>query len=94
MKLSFAKAAPGRVVAAKCLSAQRANRAHKRCTRYITIGSFTVQGQRGPNSLPFTGVLPVRRRLAPGSYKLTATPTDSTHHHGQPATAKLTITAK
>ena len=70
-----------------------AQTAHEpRCTRHITIGSFTVQARAGANSLPFTGVL-AGMRLAPGSYKLTATPTDSAHNNGQPRTVQLTITA-
>ena len=84
---------PGHTVAAACQPTRRANRAEPRCTRYITIGSITVQARRGANSIPFTGVL-AGKRLAPGSYKLTATPTDSAHHKGQPRTAKFTITAR
>ena len=93
VKLSFARAAPGRTVAGRCQATRRANHAKPRCTRHIAIGSFTVQGRGGPNSVRFTGVLS-GKRLAPGSYKLTATPTDSTHTQGQPRTARLTITAK
>src|SRR5262249_30707584 len=79
--------------AGHCQPTRRANRGKPRCTRYTTIGSFTVQGRGGQNSIPFAGVLS-GRRLAPGSYKLTATPNDSTGNSGQPRTAKFTITAK
>ena len=93
VKLSFARAAPGRTVAAACQAIRPANRAKPRCARYITIGAFTVVARAGMNSLPFTGVL-AGKHLAPGSYKLTATPTDGAHNKGQPRTAKLTITAR
>jgi FG-GAP repeat len=93
VRLSFARATSGRTVAAACQPTRRTNRAKPRCTRYITIGSFSVQARGGSNSIPFTGVL-AAKRLAPGSYKLTATATDSAHNTSQPRTAKLTITAK
>jgi hypothetical protein len=38
-------------------------------------------------------VLSRGKRLAPGSYELTATPTDTAHNSSQPRTAMLTITA-
>ncbi len=91
MRLSFAKAKPGRRVAKTCRKPSRANRAKPRCTRYVTVGSFTVQGRSGPNTVAFAGRLSRAKRLSPGSYKLTATPTDSAHRTGQPRTAKLKI---
>jgi hypothetical protein len=93
VKLAFAKAAVGRAVTGVCQPTRRTNAAERRCTRYVTIGSLTVQGRGGMNSLAFTGVLS-GKRLAPGSYKLTATPTDNAHNRGEPRTTKLTITAR
>jgi hypothetical protein len=55
--------------------------------------TFTVQVHGAANTIPFTGIL-AHKPLAPGSYKLTATPTDNAHNKGQPRTAKLAITAK
>ncbi len=91
MKLSFAKAEPGRMVAKTCRKPNRSNRAKRRCTRYVTIGSVALQGRRGPNAVSFAGMLSRAKRLLPGSYKLTATPTDNAHNTGQPRAAKLKI---
>jgi hypothetical protein len=94
VKLSFAKAEPGRKVAKTCRKPSRANRLKRRCTRYVTVGSFTVQGRSGPNTVSFAGRLSRSKRLSPGSYKLTATPTDAAHNTGQPRTAKLKIVTR
>jgi hypothetical protein len=50
-----------------------------------------VRGQAGRNAVAFTGTLPHGKRLAPGSYTLTATPTDNAHNAGQPRSAKLKV---
>ena len=92
VKLSFAQARPGRIASGKCRQPNRSSRAKPRCTRYVTVGSFTVHGQRGPNAVRFAGTLPRTRRLTPGPYKLTATPTDSAHNPGPPRSTNLTIT--
>ena len=39
----------------------------------------------------FVGSLSRTNRLSPGTYKLTATPTDAAHHTGQPHTTNLVI---
>jgi hypothetical protein len=92
VKLTFTKAESGRRVAKTCRKPNRSNRAKRSCTRSVTVGSFTVRGQAGRNTVAFTGRLPHGKRLAPGSYTLTATPTDNAHNSGQPRTAKLRIT--
>ena len=94
VKLSFAKAKSGRKVAKTCRKLNRANRAKPRCTRYVTIGSFTVQGRSGPNTVSFAGRLSRSKQLPPGSYKLTATPTDAARNTGRPRTAKLKIVTR
>jgi hypothetical protein len=50
-----------------------------------------VSGRRGVNTIMFTGALSRTKALAPGPYRLTATPTDSAHAVGRPSTVKLTI---
>jgi hypothetical protein len=57
----------------------------------VTIGSVTVQGRSGPNTVSFAGRLSRRKQLPPGSYKLTATPTDAARNTGRPRTARLKI---
>jgi len=59
----------------------------------VTVGSFTVRGRRGSNTVAFAGRLSRTKRLSLGSYKLTATPIDSARKTGRPNTAKLKIVA-
>ena len=92
VKLSFAKAEPGRTVGHACRKPNRSNHAKRPCTRYVSVGSFTVQGRSGANTVAFAGRLPAGKRLAPGSYTLAATPTDGAQNTGQTRTAKLRIT--
>ena len=94
MKLSFAKAEPGRIVSGQCERPTASSRAKPRCVRYVTVGSFTVPGRAGPNAVSFSGILSRTNRLSPGTYKLTATPTDSAHHTGQPRAVSLTVAAR
>jgi FG-GAP repeat len=94
VKLSFAKAEPGRTVGKACRKPNRANRGKRPCTRYVTVGSFTVQGRSGSNTVAFAGSLSPGKRLAPGSYTLAATPTDGARNTGQTRTAKLRITTR
>jgi hypothetical protein len=91
VKLTFTRAEPGRSVAKTCRKPTRSNRTKRPCTRSVTVGSFTVRGQAGRNAVAFTGTLPHGKRLAPGSYTLTATPTDNAHNAGQPRSAKLKV---
>jgi hypothetical protein len=66
---------PGVLIGARCVKpSRRSHSAHKlRCTRYVAIGSFTHADRAGRNRFRFTGL--GGRRLAPGSYRLYATPT-------------------
>jgi hypothetical protein len=59
----------GRKVKGSCVRQTKKNRKHKRCTKLVAAGSFTKAGTGGANS--FT----LKRKLKPGSYVLTATPT-------------------
>jgi hypothetical protein len=66
---------PGVLKGARCVKPSRRSRiAHKRrCTRYVALGSFTHADRAGRNRFRFTGLR--GRRLAPGRYRLDATPT-------------------
>ena len=64
--------AKGRISGGRCVKATRANRSHRRCTRWTTVGRFTHADAAGPNTLRFTGR--VRgRKLARGRYRLSVT---------------------
>jgi hypothetical protein len=90
VKFSLAKAKPAKA----CARPNRSNHGNQHCTRYATVGSSTAQGQSGPNTVPFPGTLSHRKRLSAGSYKLTATPTDSTGNTGQARTVTLRVLAQ
>ena len=92
--LSFAQAEPGREAAKTCKRTNRSNLAKRRCTRYVTVGSFMVQGRSGPNTVSFAGTISRSKRLSPGSYKLTATPTDNASDVGNSRTANLKIVTR
>jgi N-acetylneuraminic acid mutarotase len=64
--------ANGRISGGRCVKATRANRSHRRCTRWSTVGRFTHADAAGPNRLRLTGR--VRgRKLARGRYRLSVT---------------------
>jgi hypothetical protein len=58
------------VTAAKCVKPKR-GRHGKRCTRYVSLGSFTHADAAGFNTFVFTGRVR-RHKLSRGSYKLQA----------------------
>jgi hypothetical protein len=61
--------AAGRAANGRCVRATRANRRHRRCTRWVAVGRFRHADVAGPNSLRFSG----RVRgdaLLPGRYRL------------------------
>jgi|SRR5215218_1404564 len=64
----------GRRERAGCVAQTRRNRGAARCTRYVAVaGAFTHTARPGANSFYFTGRVG-GRVLAPGSYRLLATP--------------------
>jgi hypothetical protein len=75
----------------RCVALTRKNRTARHCTRLIMLrGSFTVSGRAGRNRFHFTGRLR-GRRLAPGRYRLQATPTAG-GKRGRTAAAAFRIT--
>ncbi|MDX6697891.1 MAG: hypothetical protein QOE65_1288 [Solirubrobacteraceae bacterium] len=63
-----------RTSAGRCAAPTRGNRGRPRCARVVTLaGAFTRAGAAGANVFRFTGRLG-GRKLAPGSYRLVATP--------------------
>jgi hypothetical protein len=51
---------------------------HRACTRYVKVGSFTHKDLAGSNSVRFSGRAQ-GRKLAPGRYRLRATPRTRGH---------------
>lgn len=90
MKLSFAKAQRGHLIGKTC---KLSGRGEHHCTRYVTKAVVTIRGRRGVNTVAFSGRLSLSKLLTPGSYRLTATPTDTARAVGLTRTAKLTVIA-
>ena len=66
--------APGRSVKGQCVAPSRKNQKQRRCTRMIALrGTLERTGKAGTNSFTFDGRIG-GRRLAPGSYRLSAIP--------------------
>ena len=64
----------GRLVRGRCVAATHANRKHRPCARLVPLGGELVQqGRPGTNRLALTGRIG-GRKVGPGSYELTATP--------------------
>jgi TolB protein len=91
VKLSFAKATSGRRVGGKCRKRTRANSGRRKCTRYVNVGSFTVQGKTGANRVSFSGRLSRRKKLSLGRYKLSTRATDGSGNRGTVKTARLRV---
>jgi uncharacterized repeat protein (TIGR01451 family) len=84
------QALPGRRLGHQCRAPSRGSRGHhRRCTRYVALGGFTVSGSAGANSLRFSGRLG-GHKLTPGTYRLLATPSAG-GRTGRQATASFRI---
>jgi dipeptidyl aminopeptidase/acylaminoacyl peptidase len=75
--LKFERRTTGRRVGGKCRKATAASRVRKRCTRYVSAGRFSVKAKRGANGVRFQGRLSAAKRLALGSYRVSATAKDA-----------------
>jgi CSLREA domain-containing protein len=84
VKFTVIQRLPGRRKGKRCVAPTRKLRHAKHCTRTKTLGSFTRSAAAGRSSLPFNGRI-AGRKLKPGSYSLTASPTDPSGNHGLPA---------
>jgi hypothetical protein len=73
--ITIARKLTGRRVHGRCLTPAPTNRRHRTCTRLRAVrGTLTGRGKQGANRLTFNGRIG-KRRLTPGRYRLTATPT-------------------
>jgi hypothetical protein len=63
--------APGVIQKGQCVKPTRARPSGKRCTRYLSIGSFRHRDRVGVNRFRFTGRVG-GRKLGPGPYRLKA----------------------
>ena len=88
MRVSVAR--PGRREHGHCAAPSRANRGHRRCTRWVALGTLSTPALPGANRTPFTPRVD-KRLLAPGAYRLTIVATDAAGASSPPAVAGFTI---
>jgi hypothetical protein len=88
--LTLAQRAAGREVKGRCAKQTKKNHKQTRCTRLVAVpGSITLAGKTGANAFTFAGRMG-GRKLAQGSYQLTASPTGD-GHTGTPETVTFKI---
>jgi len=92
VRFSFARATAGHKVGRACRPG-RARSRRKRCTVFVSVGGFSLNGRAGANAVVFSGRLTARRALAAGAYRLGA----QAFANGQvsrPARASFTLQPK
>jgi hypothetical protein len=76
--LTFQRAQPGVSNAGRCLAPSPKRRRGRRCTRYTTVhGSVSIAAPAGADRIGFDGLLAGGAKLAPGSYRLVLSASDS-----------------
>jgi hypothetical protein len=73
VNLTFTQSGPGRLLAGRCVAPGHGNARRPRCKRPLLVGSFTVPGHAGLDSVRFGGRLSGSRTLKPGSYLVSLT---------------------
>jgi hypothetical protein len=81
---------PGRKVGRKCKKPTRSKRSKKRCTRYKRFGRFAQQGRAGKNAKKFSGKVG-KKKLKPGTYRVTLVATDPTGNRSVPKRLTFTV---
>ncbi len=87
---TIARKAPGRKLGKKCTAPGKAKATAKKCTRYLTKGTMTLNGAAGANQYPFSGKLG-RKSLVPGSYLATLIARDGAGNDSAPKATGFTI---
>ena len=90
VRFTVQRSARGRSVGGRCVVPTARNRARRACSRFAAVrGSFARKRPAGADRFTFTARI-VRRTLAPGRYRLVATPT-AAGLAGTPARAAFRI---
>jgi hypothetical protein len=90
VRVVIARSASGRRVGGRCRAPSKANRKRPKCTRFVNVGSLTLAGKIGANSVKFNGRVG-GHRLAAGKYRATATATDSAGQASKAVRAPFTV---
>ncbi len=88
VRFSFAKQTRGRRAGRRCVLHRRKGR---RCTRLAKPRTLVLSGHAGRNRVRFQGRISKRRRLKPGSYKVTVTAADSSGQRSAARSLRFTI---
>jgi hypothetical protein len=83
VRFLFERPTTGRRVGRRCVRQTRRNRSRRRCVRWVSDGSFTLNRPVGRNNVRFSGRLSARRRLRLGKHRVTLTPTDAAGNRGR-----------
>jgi hypothetical protein len=89
--LAFTQRLPGRKVNGKCVSQTKRNRRKGACTRTVTRGALSFTGHSGTNNVSFQGGISHSKKLAPGTYTLVITATNSAGQHSTAGPLSFTI---
>jgi hypothetical protein len=87
---TISRARPGRRVGRRCVKPTRRNRARRKCTRYVRVRSFAVQGSAGANTKRFSGKIG-RVSLKPGRYRATLVATDAAGNRSAPKQLRFRV---
>lgn len=89
--LAFTQTITGRRVSGRCVRQTRHNGHKRSCRLKVTVATTTVAGHAGRNKVAFTGKISRHRTLAPGSYTLVLTATNSARQQSARKTLRFTI---
>ena len=87
--LAFAYAVSGRKEHKKCVAETTHNRRDPRCTR--TVGTLSTSARAGKHKITFTGRIG-RKKLAPGSYRVRITATNTARSSSRSKSLSFTVT--
>jgi hypothetical protein len=95
VRLTFARALPGRRVGRRCMPPTSARRRRPGCRRFVDRRPVVaLSGRQGPNRVRFAGRLSQTRTLAAGRYRVTLIATDRGGQRSVPRRIALTVLAK
>jgi hypothetical protein len=70
VQIVIARAAVGRLAVGRCVKPTRRLARHRRCTRFVAVGTLSRHASGGTNAVAFSGRIG-RKALVPGSYRAT-----------------------
>jgi hypothetical protein len=90
VSFTFNQNVSGRRLTGRCLAPTSGTRAQPACTRSVNRGTLSLAGSAGRNTVPFQGLIPGSRKLAPGTYTLVISATNAAGR-SSPKSLRFTI---